>query len=58
LPIRDHPEVFSRHEPHLLDVLVDWRAAVCHPRFEIRQLADPDFYFSGLRKDLAQARRG
>jgi hypothetical protein len=58
LPNRDHPEVFSRHVPDLLDVLVEWRAAVSHPRFEIRQLVDPAFYFSGLRKDLVQALRG
>jgi hypothetical protein len=58
MPALDHPEVFSRYVPNLLDVLVDWRAAVCHPRFEVRQLVNPAFYFSGLRKDFLQALRG
>jgi hypothetical protein len=54
---QDHPEVFSRYRPSLMDLLTERQAAVCHPRFEWRQLAMQDFYFSGLRAALSDAMR-
>ena len=47
---RDHPEVCSRYRPSLMDAITASRIAVFHPRFEMRHLADPVFYFSGLRE--------
>jgi hypothetical protein len=41
---RDHPEVFSRYWPTLIDRFADRRVAVAHPRFRIRQLTRPGFY--------------
>jgi hypothetical protein len=43
---RRHPEVFSRYQPSLIDCLRDRGAAVSHPRFEMKQLARPAFYFN------------
>jgi hypothetical protein len=51
---KDHPEVFSRYGPSLIDTLTVGPMAVSHPRFEIGQLANPDFYFSGLRSAVRQ----
>lgn len=45
---RDHPEVFSRYLPTLIDRLADRRVAVAHPRFSIRQMTKPGFYFGSL----------
>jgi hypothetical protein len=44
LHCKAHPEVFSRYRPNIIDTLIDHGAAVSHPRFELRQLADPVFY--------------
>jgi hypothetical protein len=57
LPSKDHPEVCSRYQPSLMDTLTDRRVAVSHPRFEIRQLANHGFYFSGLRAAISDALR-
>jgi hypothetical protein len=43
---KDHPEVFSRYRARLIDVVTGRGVAVSHPRFEIRQLTSPVFYFS------------
>jgi hypothetical protein len=43
---RRHPEVFSRYRPSLVDCVRDLGAAVSHPRFEIKQLTRPGFYFN------------
>jgi hypothetical protein len=43
---RHHPEVFSRYQPSLIGAVAVGRAAVFHPRFEIRHLASPAFYFN------------
>jgi hypothetical protein len=51
---KDHPEVFSRYGPSLVDSLTVGPMAVSHPRFEIGQLANSDFYFSGLRTAVRQ----
>ena len=53
LECRDHPEVFSRYHPWVIDTIKERAApfrsfAVCHPRFEIRQTASPAFYFRWL----------
>ena len=42
---RNHPEVFSRHQPSLIAAATRRRVAVFHPRFEIEQLTSPAFYF-------------
>jgi hypothetical protein len=54
---KDHPEVCSRYRPSLMDTITASRVAVFHPRFEMRHLADPAFYFSGLREAVGHARR-
>jgi hypothetical protein len=46
---KEHPEVFSRYRPSLIDAVTAGPVAVSHPRFEIAQIVDPDFYFSGFR---------
>jgi hypothetical protein len=46
---KDHPEVFSRYLPSLVDTITARRISVSHPRFEIRQILNPVFYFSGVR---------
>jgi hypothetical protein len=48
LSSKDHPEVFSRYGPSLINAVTEGRVAVSHPRFEIRQLTDPVFYFRGF----------
>ena len=55
LSCRNHPEVFSRYRPSLMDTVTQRRVAVYHPRFEIAHIANPDFYFSGLRHALRNA---
>ena len=52
---KDHPEVFSRYQPSLMDTVTERRVAVSHPRFEIRQLTNHRYYFRGLRAAAAQA---
>lgn len=53
----EHPEVFCRHRPSLVDAITDRGAAIAHPRFEIAQLADEAFYLSGLRAAIRDAIR-
>ena len=55
LACKDHPEVWSRYRPSLMDTITASRLAVFHPRFEMRHLADPVFYFSGLREAVGNA---
>ena len=55
IPMVDHPEVFSRHRPSLIDTITDRSAAVSHPRFEIQHIWNSDFYFRGLRTALRAA---
>lgn len=57
LPCRDHPEVYSRYRPSLMDTITASRVAIFHPRFQWSHLADPVFYFSGLREVVGQALR-
>jgi hypothetical protein len=45
----NHPEVFSRYRPSLVDLITSQRLPIYHPRFELRHLADANFYFSGIR---------
>jgi hypothetical protein len=52
---KDHPEVFSRYQPSLMDTITQRGVAVFHPRFEISHLANPVFYFSGLRAAVKEA---
>jgi hypothetical protein len=49
LSSKNHPEVFSRELPSLIDTLTDRGMAVSHPRFDTRQLSRQSFYFRGLR---------
>ncbi len=58
LPVKDHPEVFCRHKPSLIDLVLNRRAAVTHPRFELQQFLIGDFYFRGLRTALRDALTG
>jgi hypothetical protein len=58
LDCRHHPEVFSRYRPSLMDAVTQRGVAVFHPRFEIGHLANPEFYFSGLRAAVAEALTG
>lgn len=44
LPVRHHPEIFSRFRPNLFDLPSSRRAAVVHPRFAWAQIRDPLFY--------------
>jgi hypothetical protein len=46
LSAKNHPEVYSLHRAHLIDAVAKRGAAVSHPRFEIKQLMNPGFYFS------------
>jgi hypothetical protein len=55
LRCREHPEVFSRHRPSLMDALTQRRVAVFHPRFEVRHLINHSFYFSGFRAAVREA---
>lgn len=57
LQCKDHPEVCSRYRPSLMDTITASRVAVFHPRFQVRDLVDPAFYFSGLRAVAAEALR-
>jgi hypothetical protein len=52
---KDHPEVCSRYRPSLMDTITASRLAVFHPRFEMRHLANPAFYVSGLRVAIREA---
>jgi hypothetical protein len=52
---KDHPEVCSRYRPSLMDTITASRLAVFHPRFDMSHLADPVFYFSGLRVAIREA---
>ena len=54
---KDHPEVFSRYRPSLVDTVTEGPVAVSHPRFEIGQLIEPNFYFSGFRAAVRDAMR-
>jgi hypothetical protein len=49
---KDHREVYSNYRPRLIDTMRKHRAAVSHPRFEIKQLTNPVFYqwFGPLRR--------
>lgn len=55
IPCRDHPEVFSRYAPGLMDTLTVGDAAVAHPRFEWAQLRQRGFFLAGLRAKLTGA---
>lgn len=55
IPSRDHPEVFSRYRPGLIDTLTDRWVAVSHPRFDIRQVTKATFYFGGLQAAIRDA---
>ena len=57
LSSKDHPEVFSRYGASLIDSVTEGRVAVSHPRFEIKQLAEPVFYFRGFKAAVADAMR-
>jgi hypothetical protein len=48
----DHPEVFSRYRPSLVDTITEGSVAASHPRFEVAQLVGSDFYLRGLRTAL------
>lgn len=56
---KDHPEVYSNYRPRFIDAIRKRRAAVSHPRFEIRNLANPAFFefFGPLRRTLVKAIR-
>jgi hypothetical protein len=54
---KDHPEVCSRYRPSLMDTITASRIAVFHPRFQMRHLVDPAFYFSGFRVAVGEALR-
>jgi hypothetical protein len=57
VPCKDHPEVCSGYQPSLMDTITARRVAVFHPRFEMKHLVDPAFYFSGLRTAVRDALR-
>jgi hypothetical protein len=44
LSCADHPEVFSRYRPRLVDLRRHRWQAVSHPRFELRQLFSRGFW--------------
>jgi hypothetical protein len=54
---KTHPEVFSNYRPRLIDTMRKRRAAVAHPRFEIKHLMNPGFYewFGPLRRTIGKA---
>jgi hypothetical protein len=51
-----HPEVFANYRPRLIDAMRKRRAAVSHPRFELRHLAKPGFYqwFGPFSREIAK----
>lgn len=55
IPCVNHPEVFSRYLPSLVDLVTSLRLAVYHPRFERRDLARSNFYFGGIRSTIRRA---
>jgi hypothetical protein len=53
---KTHPEVFSNYRPRLIDAMRKRRAAVAHPRFEIKHLMNPGFYdwFGPMRRTIGR----